>query len=352
MKELQKYRCGIADKLRTVVPLLMDRIENFGGITPVLRDRLLDYVLGGKLIRGCLVPFVYDLASGAHRNDEDVMALGAIMELLQSMLLIHDDIIDNDYLRRGKAAMHALFEQDAKAFPHMKHYGVSMGICAGDVTAFGAFSMLSELESVVDILPELLSHIANEMMLVGAAQMKDIRDGYLPPGETSFEQVVTTYRCKTGRYTFSLPISLGARLGGFDPATILRLEELGELMGIIFQIKDDEIDLFGDEEGKRKPRASDIAEGKKTVYTQLLFSRLSGKEKKMLERILNDFKGTEDISWVREKIEERGIAKLLQEYLHKLVVQCKHIISQLQNRFPELAAGMEKLLEFNIDRNY
>ena len=113
--------------------------------------------------------------------------------------------------------------------------------------------------------------------------MQDVRNGELPPDSVSMDDVINTYRHKTGRYTFSLPISLGALLRGSNIDTRHKLERMGEYLGVIFQIKDDEIGLFGDPDLTGKPNSSDLAEGKKTVFTQGLWKTMEESQKTELE---------------------------------------------------------------------
>jgi geranylgeranyl diphosphate synthase type I len=83
-------------------------------------------------------------------------------------------------------------------------------------------------------------------------------------------EILNLYRFKTARYTFSIPLVTGAIASRADEKTISLLEKLGEHLGIIFQIKDDELGLFGTEEETGKPVGTDIREGKKTLYVYYL----------------------------------------------------------------------------------
>lgn len=271
-------------------------------------NRLGDYTSGGKLIRGALVALGYRIAgSGTAENGsfpDKVLAVGAAMELLQSAFLVHDDIMDQDTLRRGKPAIHWQYckhgEQLGVADP--LHYGEAMGICAGDV----AFFLAVELLSRPGIPQELMNYCAREVAAVGLAQMQDVTFGSTSstPAE---DELIRLYTWKTGRYSFSMPLALGSLLAGANPALVSQLEKIGQEMGIAFQMRDDELGIFGDEEELGKPVGSDIREGKKTLLICLASERLEPQGRQRMHAILGNSRATgEDIAELRTLIETCG----------------------------------------------
>jgi geranylgeranyl diphosphate synthase type I len=238
----------------------------------VLR-RLKEYVVRGKLLRGALVFLGYEAARGPQFSEPDpkaerrCLAAAAAMELTQSFLLIHDDIMDKDDVRRGVPSLHRQYRELARerGVEDADHLGVSLGICVGDVGVFLAMELLAQAD------PALLGTYARELNLVGLAQMDDVFFGQAPE-EPTVDRIIQVYRFKTGRYTFSLPLVLGAALAGADTRTQEALARFGEELGVVFQIKDDEIGLFGEEEHIGKPAGSDISANKKTVFRQLLIA--------------------------------------------------------------------------------
>ena len=237
--------------------------------------RLRQYALNGKLLRGALVPFSYWLF---RQDDEDSPAAidaGVAMELIQSFLLIHDDIMDQDDMRRGQPAIH---HQYRGATPGSRHspadqtqYGISMGMCVGDISAFFAVYVLSALSIDPDLKNRIIQQTSREIMLVGLAQMQDVHHGYVD--HASDQDVLDVYTYKTGRYTFSLPMRIGALLAGATAEQQHTLTTLGEQMGRIFQIRDDRLGILEDATTTGKPTGSDIREDKKTLYRALLFER-------------------------------------------------------------------------------
>lgn len=287
--------------------------EEFSFIKPwgqEVPERLTSFVLGGKLIRGGLVALGQELAGG--KPGQEAVAVGAAMELLQSAFLIHDDIMDRDKLRRGRPSIFWQYQEDATArgLADAYHYGESMGICAGDCAFFLAFRLLSG-----PALPSKLAvYCGKELYAVGLAQMQDVSLGMFSdlPEE---EEIYNLYTWKTGRYSFSLPLASGAMLSGAGKELITALEKLGEYMGVAFQLRDDELGIFGLETKLGKPIGSDIREGKKTLLISLASPRMSTASQARLSRILgkreanqteiNEFRGLLEESGVREEITAR-----------------------------------------------
>ena len=112
-----------------------------------------------------------------------------------------------------------------------------------------------------------------EMLDVDMAESKE---------EARIEDITDMYRYKTARYSFSLPFMMGAILAEAPQEVITTLDTMGEQMGIVFQIKDDELGLVGNEAETGKPVGSDIKENKKTIHRALLFQKANAEEQQFL----------------------------------------------------------------------
>lgn len=241
-------------------------------------ERMGTFATQGKLLRGALV-FVsaklFELD-----NDDDIMNAATAIEIIHSSLLIHDDIMDQDIYRRGQISIHTQYTQQAEYLnrEQPEHKGISLGICAGDLGFFIACELLAKLQSKHK--QAVLNKITSELAVVGLAQMQDV----MPYGrdEMGIEDIIRVYQFKTGRYSISLPLVTGAMLAGADEKTITLLEEFGESVGIVFQIVDDRLGLFGTIEQTGKPIGSDIRDDKKTLYRALLFQYAAENDRKLL----------------------------------------------------------------------
>ena len=350
MTLFEDFREPVKQEIRRLLPLLLAVPPALNGFASVVLARLEDYTLRGKLIRGCLIPFTCYHLYGAEVLTRDTYSLAAAVELFQSMLLVHDDIMDQDELRRGRAAIHSLYSADGKKkqIENYQHYGESMGICFGDVATFAAFGIIAHLSCPPQVIQKILQCFSEELIRVGLAQMQDMHNAELSPELVSMDDIVNTYRYKTGRYTFSLPMRLGALLCGNNAEIGQKLELLGEYLGIIFQVKDDEIGLFGDPVVTGKPNDSDLAAGKKTVFIQCLMSALSSVEKAELTRVLADYRGSEDMEWVKNQMKIHAVQDSVRSLIADYKEKCLAIITTLPAQ--PLQEGLKELMMYNLNR--
>ena len=163
--------------------------------------------------------------------------------------------------------------------------------------------------------------------------------------------VLDLYRYKTGRYTFSLPLMMGATLAGSDAATLAKLERLGEDLGILFQLKDDEIGIFGDEAETGKPIGSDIREGKKTLFYVYLLDGVEGAEKARLASLYGgpDI-GPEAIHGLVREIESRGVRARVIDKAEQLADSARRIIGDLTAVDPSSVSLLHELVDYNLKR--
>jgi geranylgeranyl diphosphate synthase, type I len=303
-------------------------------------DRLAAFAVQGKMVRGGLLLLSYQMLAGngsgrAPKPPRAVVRAAAAVELLHSALLIHDDIMDNDRLRRGFRTIFAQYESlgargradDAAGF------GRNMGICAGDVAFFIATDIVARLGVDAERRLALQALLARELSYVGLAQMQDVSFGAFsrtPP----VRDVYTLYLYKTARYTFSLPLMAGALLAGRSGKILKTLAELGEYLGVVFQARDDEIGVFGTEGETGKPVGSDIREGKKTLLYIEFLRRAGGAEKRKLAGLAGKAAlAPSDVAMVRWAIERSGARKRLKDMMAELASRADKIIGSL--RIPE-----------------
>lgn len=312
-------------------------------------EALEEFVLRGKLIRGTLLLLTVEYF-GEKISEKHIKTACAI-ELVHSALLIQDDIIDNDTIRRGKKSMYFHYqdigEQIKASDPY--HYGVSVAIVVSDVAFFLAFELLSSFNDAT--LSKLLKFYSHEIYLVALAEGIDSEFGQTSK-EPNEEDIYSVYHYKTARYTFSMPFVMAGVVTNADSETINQLEKIGELAGIIFQLKDDIIGIFGNEETIGKPIGSDIRENKKTLIRALLYKMSDEDEKKKLDKSF----GNANLTHTQLK-EVIGLAR---KYSIEEIIteQIKEIAEEQQVLFSKLAddgkykSVLSDLLVFNLERTY
>ncbi len=165
------------------------------------------------------------------------------------------------------------------------------------------------------------------------------------------DQVLAVYRYKTGRYTFTLPLQIGAIIAGQGDAVLASLERIGETMGVIFQIKDDELGLFGEEAEIGKPVGSDIAEGKKTIFYVYLMQALSGRQRRRAQALFGSRRANpRRVTAVRRLVEELGIRARVARKVASLASSAREAIAALPGCREQPRRLLLELLEYNLSR--
>lgn len=234
--------------------------------------RLEEYCSGGKMIRGSLVYLGHLIAGG--KVNPDLIKIASAMELIQAGLLIHDDIMDHDELRHGKPSMHSQYEHllVKHAIDNPKDTAQSFAICVGDLAFFYAYELLGSL-STAHCAQQTSSYLSK----VVQAQMQDVYQGVSEKPISSEKMILSLYQYKTGEYSISLPLTLGAMVGNASKETLRHIQIFGKNIGIVFQLIDDRLNLFGNTSTSGKPVGTDIIEEKKTLYHYLLSQTKQGK---------------------------------------------------------------------------
>ncbi len=194
--------------------------------------------------------------------------------------------MDRDPRRRGAPSIHEQYAGLARGLdgPAAAHFGTSLAICAGEIAIFLAFEALAGLPGPPRRAAEVQKLFAAEFGLVGLGQMLDIEAGAGRRALTESD-ILDIYRYKTARYSFSLPLAAGWILGGGPGRVLPALRRLGEDLGLVFQIKDDELGLFGSAAATGKPVGSDVRQGKKTLFYLGLTDRASGADRDRLAAV-------------------------------------------------------------------
>ncbi len=282
--------------------------------------RISDFAKNGKTIRGSLVLWSIERFGGSISKSD--IAIAAAFELIHSGFLIHDDIMDNDRQRRGGKTIFAQYEDVATnmQIEQTEAFGKSLALCAGDLAIFLGMECLSNVSEN----SQLYRTIVNEFASVCIAQMQDVSFG-MSHAIPSVEDVLSMYTYKTAKYTISLPILAGARIAGVPSEQISIIESIGTDMGLLFQLTDDVLNLFGDSSKSGKSVGSDLREEKKTYAYVMLMNALSASEREALKKqkdpesrtaLLYTYMNTYNIrSVVTRKIEElyRHICSLIQQ---------------------------------------
>src|SRR5215471_9614458 len=218
---------------------------------------------GGKRIRPALLLLAARLFGF---NGRSAIRLGAVVEIIHTATLVHDDIIDEAEVRRGRPSANT-------------QWGNSKCVLAGDWLYMQAFKMAVQARNfrVLDTLIELTQQMVEGELL----QMEKL--GQLITLDEHFDLIYRKTAC-----LFSVCMRLGAILGGATPEQEGALGKYGHDLGMAFQIVDDVLDLTASEGVLGKPVASDLREGKVTMAVIHALERCTASEREKIENILED----------------------------------------------------------------
>ncbi len=223
-------------------------------------------VSGGKLLRPRLV-----LAAAGGRADRDaVITAAAVVELLHAALLVHDDVIDADDERRGEPSLSRAAADEATATgiptPAAARIGMTTAIVAGDALLVRAIAALVRLDVPTAVRVRLADVIERAMVRAAEGEHDDVLFAGAVPDEAAIGRILEG---KTADYSFRAPLELGAVLGGRDEAAIAALGAIGLRMGVLYQLRDDVLGVFGDQAVTGKSVLSDIRAGAPTLLSVL-----------------------------------------------------------------------------------
>ncbi len=309
-QELEAFEEKFKSSMKSTVPLL---------------DRITHYIVKrkGKQIRPMFVFFSASLCGGIN---ESTHRGAALVELLHTATLVHDDVVDNSYERRGFFSVNALWKNKIAVLvgDYLLATGLLLSIDHDD------FHLLRIVSSAVKLMSE------GELLQIEKARRLDI-------SEDIYYEVI---RQKTASLIASC-CACGAASAGADIETIEKMRLFGEKIGMAFQIKDDLFDFGTDDVGK--PLGIDIKEKKMTL--PLIYS-LSKVERKEKQRIINLVKNhNEDNAKVEEVItfvRNNGGLAYAEMQMHRYQDEAFQVL----HTFPEHSArtALEQLVRFTTER--
>lgn len=296
------------------------------------------YVAGGKRLR----PYMMLLSHGACGGDpeQDIMPSAAALELLHCSLLIHDDIIDRDVVRHGKPNVAGHY-RDIYGFadtePKRDHLADSAAILGGDLLLASAHRLIAESELDIDKKLEALRLLGDAVFNVAGGELLDAESVIKRMKDVDSLAIA---RYKTAHYSFVTPLVMGAALAGASAHVRSGLTDYGEALGIAFQLADDLLGLFGDEEETGKPATSDLREGRRTYLLQQAYKMAGAAEIAELDVIVgNEAVSFEQLQRARAIVQDCGA-------YDATVAEIQQYTAQAESALAELAFTPEFHAEF------
>ena len=352
--DLKKYLTVCGEKIDLFLDnfFLQEKIsaEKISPIASQMMQIYREYLRGGKKARGGLVSLGYECASGI--NKEVAVQAGAVVEILHSFLLIHDDWIDQDAVRRGKPTVHKQYEAFFKKQSWKgdgEHWAAGMSVILGDAGCFLAQKILAKMPCDAELKAKASVLLSDYLLKTAYGENLDI--SYDFDSNKSYEDILKVKELKTAYYTVVMPLSLGAILGGASEDKLKAIEEFGLPVGIAFQLRDDELGLFGDQETLGKSNKSDLVEGKKTMLILKALENLTGEDKNFLLTIWGKKEANEEeVKKAKELIVNSQALNYSQETARSLVEKGKKAISRITDN-PNSQQILLSFADFVIMRN-
>ena len=325
----------LATSISEVKDLVENRIER--ALTHTSLNRLSGAMMhlvegGGKRLRATLPWLVAKAVGQTHSGLLDV---GAAIEIIHNFTLVHDDIMDDDDVRRGRPAVHVA-------------YDLPTAINAGDAMLAIAFEAMVVAEGITpDQLPFLVKRIGRMVRKCSEGQQLDIE--FEDKETVTEEQYIEMIHGKTAAM-FLTCAEVGSHLSGADDITIQCMHDWGLALGLCFQLMDDIIDVLSDSETLGKPSGSDVAQGKRTMMVIHALNQPSSKPKMDLLEVLGKGENvtSEQVALAHQALHDLGsidYAKSKAEAYHRKAHDCL-------DRLPKGPAmrALRELTDYQLNR--
>lgn len=283
---------------------------------------------GGKRLRPFLVIKCCEAVGGAA---ESALPAAVAVELLHNFTLIHDDVMDQDELRRGVPTVHMI-------------WGMPMAILAGDLLFAKAFEVTTNLcykDLPTDLVAKVVGRLAKVTITISEGQSLDML--FSAGKQIISEDDYLTMISKKTAALFEVSAALGGLIGGANAEVIDALEKYGFSIGMAFQIKDDVLGVTSTSEVLGKPVGSDIRGGKKTlVILHALANSNESQRNLILSTLGNQGANKQEVKRVLNLLTELGSVEYAERKAREYVYKAKQALGKLpesnsKNLLKELA---------------
>jgi geranylgeranyl diphosphate synthase, type I len=287
----------------------------------------------GKRVR----PMVCLLSTGAAGGDpQTAIPVAAGIELLHNFTLMHDDIQDRSELRRGRPTV-------------WRHWGEAQAINAGDATfALSQLALLKASAGELDgaVMGEIAVEFNRMTLRIVEGQVLDL--GFAERSDITADDYLRMISGKTAAIV-AFATWAGAKIARRDDIASARFHELGHLLGLGFQVRDDYLGIWGDSSSTGKQRGDDIRGRKQSIPIVMLIESMSASQRRVLTEIYGrEYVGAEEVDVVTELLDEHGVASRVQRLTESYHDQALALIEEITEPSSEreaLIALAERLVE-------
>ena len=266
--------------------------------------------LGGKRLRPLLVLLGYGLFKG---DSSSILRSAVSVEVFHNFTLMHDDIMDEAPLRRGKPTVHEKWDS-------------TVAILSGDTMLVKVYDLL------LSVKPEYLGQAIKDFnkTAIEVCEGQQIDMNFEKTGQVKEEEYIEMIRLKTA-VLLGFSLKFGSLLAGVAKEKQEILYRIGELMGIGFQLMDDLLDVYGDQKKFGKMVGGDIVSNKKTFLLIKAIELAHGEQKAILEKWLSakTFDTNEKVAAVTKVYDQLGIRQLTETKMNGYFDQSIALMDQL-----------------------
>jgi octaprenyl-diphosphate synthase len=313
-------------------------VEDMRAIDAVIRLRLrsdvplissvAEYIIGagGKRLRPALL--VLTARCLGHRDMQPVHELAAVVEFIHTATLLHDDVVDESALRRGRATANAMF-------------GNAASVLVGDFLYSRAFQMMVGVGQV-DVL-RILADATNVIAEGEVLQLMNMHE----PG-VDIERYLRVIRFKTAKL-FEAAARLGAVMAGASVGQQEQAAVFGQSLGTAFQLIDDMLDFSGDAEQMGKNIGDDLREGKPTLPLIVAMQRASAEDRAIIEAAIREG-GIQDIGKIGNTLEATGALEATHDCAAREARRGLEAIAEWPDN--PYRRSLVRCIEFSVERKH
>lgn len=263
--------------------------------------------LGGKRIRPILVLLSNELFGG---KSSDAMNAALAIEVFHNFTLLHDDIMDNAPLRRGKATVHEFWNSN-------------IAILSGDTMFVQSYQLMASVKS--DRLAELLSLFSKTAIEVCEGQQHDMNFEQLK--SVSIDEYIQMITLKTA-VLLAASLEIGAIIANASPQDAQYMYDYGKNIGVAFQLQDDILDVYAQQADFGKQVAGDIVSNKKTILMLKAFEQANEQQKVSLSELLNETNPHTKIQGVMKVYEDLQVKYKAEEIMNAYFQKADDILDK------------------------
>ena len=259
-------------------------------------------------------PLLTIISSSLYNNDNEYSLPAAISnEIFHNFTLVHDDVMDSSLIRRGKDTVHV-------------KWNLNQAILSGDVMQILAYKCLESYDS--ETQKKLIEAFNDTAIKVCEGQQLDIE--FESQNNLKFDDYIQMINYKTAVLLAS-SLKMGGIINNASETDLKSLYQIGLNMGTAFQIQDDYLDLFGDQNIIGKKIGGDIIKNKKTVMYHLYKENSSIEDSNILDEIYNDsnIQNDQKVSNIKKLFEENEIDLKTRELVKKYTSKTDEYINEL-----------------------